>query len=51
MRIIRSLSFIMQDNPLKTNDITILLQRWRHGDDTAMDALLPLIYDDLYNRG
>ena len=40
----------MQDNPLKTNDITVLLQRWRNGDDTAMDALLPLIYDDLYSR-
>jgi RNA polymerase sigma factor (TIGR02999 family) len=29
------------------HDVTRLLARWRGGDDQALDALLPLIYEDL----
>lgn len=29
------------------SDITVLLQRWSSGDHSAVDELLPLVYDDL----
>src|SRR5437016_2787478 len=28
-------------------EITGLLQRWRHGDETALNNLMPLVYDEL----
>jgi RNA polymerase sigma factor (TIGR02999 family) len=30
-----------------THDVTVLLKAWRDGDDTALDALMPLVYDEL----
>jgi len=30
-----------------TGDVTALLQAWRSGDDSALDRLTPLVYDDL----
>jgi RNA polymerase sigma factor (TIGR02999 family) len=30
------------------SDVTILLQRWREGDESALHALMPLIYDELH---
>jgi RNA polymerase sigma factor (TIGR02999 family) len=29
-------------------DVTQLLQAWRHGDEAAMDRLVPLVYDELH---
>jgi len=29
------------------HDVTVLLQQWRRGDESALDALLPLVYDTL----
>ena len=31
-----------------SSEITILLQRWQAGDDTAVDALMPLVYSELH---
>lgn len=36
-------------NP-EIKEITQLLERWRLGDDTAIDELTPLIYSELYAR-
>jgi len=30
-----------------TDDVTALLRAWREGDETALDALMPLVYDEL----
>lgn len=30
------------------SEFTDLLQAWRHGDQDAMDALMPLVYDELH---
>ena len=30
--------------------ITLLLQRWRGGDDAAMEELIPLVYKEIYKR-
>jgi len=30
--------------------ITLLLQRWRGGDDAAMEELIPLVYKEIYAR-
>ena len=29
------------------DDVTALLAQWRHGDKSALDALVPLVYDEL----
>jgi len=29
------------------NDVTALLAKWRHGDRAALDALVPLVYEEL----
>lgn len=29
------------------NDVTTLLERWQHGDADAVDALFPMLYDEL----
>ena len=34
-------------DPTPPSDVTVLLQRVEDGDETAFDALIPLIYDDL----
>lgn len=31
----------------QSNQVTELLQRWRKGDTAALDALMPLVYDEL----
>jgi RNA polymerase sigma factor (TIGR02999 family) len=31
----------------RTGEVTSLLRRWRAGDDAAIDALAPLVYDEL----
>jgi RNA polymerase sigma factor (TIGR02999 family) len=31
----------------QTADVTLLLQAWRAGDEDALNALMPLVYDDL----
>ena len=30
-----------------THDVTVLLRAWREGDETALDALMPLVHDEL----
>jgi RNA polymerase sigma-70 factor (ECF subfamily) len=30
-----------------THEVTVLLRAWREGDDTALDALMPLVHDEL----
>jgi RNA polymerase sigma factor (TIGR02999 family) len=30
-----------------THEVTVLLKAWREGDETALDALLPLVHDEL----
>ena len=30
-----------------THDVTVLLRAWREGDETALDALMPLVFDEL----
>jgi len=30
-----------------TQSVTVLLQQWRGGDDRALDALMPVVYDEL----
>jgi len=30
-----------------TRDVTVLLRAWRQGDETALDALTPLVHDEL----
>ena len=30
-----------------SSPVTDLLRRWSHGDRTALESLMPLIYDDL----
>jgi RNA polymerase sigma factor (TIGR02999 family) len=30
------------------NTVTILLQQWQNGNQTALDDLLPMVYDELY---
>ena len=30
------------------SDVTLLLQRWREGDETALHVLMPLIYNELH---
>jgi RNA polymerase sigma factor (TIGR02999 family) len=30
-----------------THDVTVLLKAWREGDGTALDALMPLVHDEL----
>jgi RNA polymerase sigma factor (TIGR02999 family) len=32
---------------MRSHDVTRLLQRWREGDEDALDELVPLIYDEL----
>lgn len=32
---------------MKSSSVTTLLNRWRSGDETALDDLTPLVYDDL----
>ena len=34
----------------QSNQVTQLLQAWRDGDQAALDALLPLIYDELHRQ-
>jgi RNA polymerase sigma factor (TIGR02999 family) len=29
-------------------EVTLLLQKWRHGDQAALDQLIPLVYDELH---
>lgn len=31
----------------EANSVTVLLRRWRHGDEAALERLTPLIYDQL----
>jgi RNA polymerase sigma factor (TIGR02999 family) len=31
----------------KTHEVTVLLRAWREGDEAALDALMPLVYDEL----
>lgn len=37
----------MSDHPEIPGDVTVLLHRWREGDESAFAALLPLVYDEL----
>ena len=30
-----------------THEVTVLLRAWREGDETALDALMPLVHDEL----
>jgi RNA polymerase sigma factor (TIGR02999 family) len=30
-----------------THEVTVLLRAWRDGDETALDALMPLVHDEL----
>jgi RNA polymerase sigma factor (TIGR02999 family) len=30
-----------------THEVTVLLKAWREGDETALDALMPLVHDEL----
>jgi RNA polymerase sigma-70 factor, ECF subfamily len=30
-----------------THDVTVLLRAWRQGDETALEALMPLVHDEL----
>jgi len=34
-----------QDSP---HDVTLLLREWRHGDQVALDRLIPLVYEELH---
>ena len=34
--------------PTKTHEVTRLLADWRNGDQTALDRLLPLVYEELH---
>lgn len=38
----------MTDDPALRSDVTLLLQRWGHGDHEALDRLLPLVYEQLH---
>jgi len=38
------------DDDLKAGEITDLLGAWKRGDRSAMDRLMPLVYDDLRRR-
>ncbi len=29
-------------------EVTHLLQAWRHGDDAALEKLIPIVYDELH---
>lgn len=37
----------MKDAPRNEQPVTALLVRWRAGDSTALDALMPLVYNEL----
>jgi hypothetical protein len=30
-----------------THEVTVLLRAWREGDETALEALMPLVHDEL----
>ena len=34
-------------SPAGSNQVTELLQKWRHGDQEALNSLMPLVYDEL----
>ncbi|MCB1034916.1 MAG: hypothetical protein KDD47_13900, partial [Acidobacteria bacterium] len=34
--------------PAEAEDVTQLLVEWSHGDATALNRLLPLVYDELH---
>lgn len=36
------------DRSAAAGEVTVLLQRWRAGDDAALDSLTPLVYDELH---
>ncbi|MEM7050569.1 MAG: sigma-70 family RNA polymerase sigma factor [Acidobacteriota bacterium] len=36
-------------SPTSAGQVTRLLRRWRDGDETAFEALVPLVYDELKN--
>lgn len=37
----------MESSPVRDTDVTLLLQRWSDGDRSALDELIPLVYDRL----
>ena len=39
----------MSDQPEQKN-ITVLLDRWRNGDQQALDQLMPVVYEELYAK-
>ena len=36
------------ERPVSTHEVTRLLQAWRAGDDSALEQLMPLVYDELH---
>ena len=37
----------MDSRPVAAGDVTLMLERWQAGDEAALDALLPLVYDEI----
>ena len=37
----------MENESIARGDVTAMLARWRAGDEKALDALLPLVYDEI----
>jgi RNA polymerase sigma factor (TIGR02999 family) len=38
---------VSESSPASSAEITVLLQRWQAGEETVLDELLPLVYQDL----
>lgn len=37
----------MENKSINPGDVTVMLERWQAGDETALDTLLPQVYDEI----